>query len=112
VVVDLGLDWLKVLPDNRGSRHQITKAKAWSLRDLGLSKSRCERFSQAKLNSDHSDDGQTEDNGPDSQDTASEGVCFHGPTLFFQAPRVLIERICGSIDGSDKRQKGASDRRE
>lgn len=101
---------LKVLPHNRTSGHQIPNAQAGNLRGLSLdggvlSKSRRQRLTQPNLSHDQSNDGQTNHDEPDSEDAASKGGCFHGPTLAFEAPRVLIERNHAAIDGTDERWK-------
>jgi hypothetical protein len=100
------------LPDNRGSDHQIAKAQAGSLLSFGLGSGvvpvpGSQRPTKPDLSHCQPNDGQTEHDGPDSEDAASEGVCFHGPNLALHAPRVLIERNHSTIDGSDERQKGA-----
>jgi len=102
---------LKVLPHNWRGGHEIANAEAGSLRGLGLSGGvlpipGCQRFTKPDLSYDQPDDGQTEHGDPDSEDAASEGVCFHGPTLSRAAPRVLIERNYSAIDGSDEGEKG------
>jgi hypothetical protein len=85
------------LPNNWGSGHQIAKAQVGSLRGLGLAsgavpESRCQQFTHSDLNSGQADDGQRKHDGPDFEDAASEGVCFHGSNLALHASRVLIER--------------------
>jgi len=104
---------LRPLPHNRGSAHHIAKAQPRSLHYLGLSggvlpKPRGQRLTQFDLNYGQADDGQTEHNGPDSDDVTSNGVCFHGFTLADEAPRVLIDKSRPAIDWSDERQQGAT----
>jgi hypothetical protein len=91
------------LPDDRGGRHQISKAQAGSLRGLGLGGGvlpipGCQRFTKPDLSYHQPDDGQTEHGDPDSEDAANEGVCFHAPTLAPAVPKVLIERNYSAID--------------
>jgi hypothetical protein len=91
------------LPNNLDRGHQIAKAKIRCLRSLVLGggvlpKSRRQRLTQTNLNYGQPDDGQTEHDGPDSEDAASEGVCFHGLTLTPAVPKVLIERNHSAID--------------
>ena len=95
--------------------HQIRYADAWGRRAArlaggGLADSRCQGLSKPDLSYDQPDDGQTQDGGPDSEDAANEGVCFHGPTLAPAAPRVLIERNHSAIDRSDEGPYTASPR--
>jgi hypothetical protein len=97
---------LRVLPHNWRGRHQIAKAQARSLLDLGcgggvLPESRCQRLPKPDLSYDQPYDGQTEYGNPDSEDAANEGVCFHASTLVLPLPRALIERICWFIDAND-----------
>ena len=103
VVVTLAPNGLKVLPHNWRGRHQIAEAQAGSLRGLGLGGGvlpipGCQRFTKPDLSYDQPDDSQTEHGDPDSEDAASEGVCFHGSTLALAAPKVLIERNYSAID--------------
>jgi len=98
---------LKALPRNCASSHQIAKAQVGSLRGLGLGggvmpESRCQRRPHPDLGYGQPEDGQTEHDGPDSEDAASNGVCFHGPTLAIHTQRVLIERNHSAIEGSDE----------
>ena len=107
VVVSLAPNRLKALPHNCASGHQIAKAQVGGLRGLGLGggampESRCQRCAHPDLGYGQPDDGQTEHAGPDSEDAASTGVCFHGPTLSCAAPGVLIEKNHSVIDGSDE----------
>ena len=97
----------RMLSHNWRGRHQIAKAQAGSLLDLGLGGrvlpiSGCQRHTEPDLSYEQHDDGQTKHGGPDSKDAANEVVCFHGPTLVPCRPKVLIERIERLIDGSDE----------
>jgi hypothetical protein len=65
----------------------------------------CQRLTKPDLSYDQADDGQTERDDPDSEDAASAGVCFHGPTLSRAKTRVLIERNHSAIDRSDEGEK-------
>jgi hypothetical protein len=99
-----------VLPHNRASGHEIAKAQVGSLRGLGLGgvvlpESSGQRRAHPDIGYGQPNDGQTEHDGPDSEDAASTGVCFHGPTLAINAPKVLIERNQAVIDGSDESWK-------
>ena len=73
----LAPDGLKVLPHNWRGRHEVANAQAGSLLGLALdgievSIADYERRPQPYLKSDQPDDGQTEHDGPDSEDAASE----------------------------------------
>ena len=114
-MVNLAPNRLKMLPYNGASSHCISKAHVRSLRASGLrgavqSILHCQRFTQTEPNTGHPDDGQAEHDDPDLQDAASMGVCFHGPTLALDAPKVLIERNGFAIDGSDERRKAVDSR--
>jgi hypothetical protein len=75
------------------------------LRGAVYSISHCERFTQTEPNTGHPDDGQTKHDDPDSEDAASNGVCFHGPTLALETPKVLIEKKHRFIHAVDARRK-------
>ena len=94
----MNLATFTILPDNRGGGHEIANAQAGSLLGVALGSSvlpvsACQRRSKSDLNHAQPDEGEAESDNPDSEDFASDGVCFHDPTLSRMAPRVLIERI-------------------
>jgi hypothetical protein len=66
--------------------HYVSKARFWNLRAFGpqasgLSNSHCQSFAQTQPDSSHPNDRQTEQDNPDFQNTTSEGIRFHVPTL-------------------------------
>jgi len=113
VLVTLAPNRLKALPHNRGSGHQIANAKAGGLLGLGWDNIKesiadYEIFPQPELNNGQPDDGEAGSDEADAEEAAGDGVCFHGPTLAPDAPKVLIERNSSAIDGNDEERKGVS----
>ena len=84
------------------AKGDIGSLGASGLKRGGLGRSRRRKFAERERDTHHPNQGETQQDAPDSHDPKCCAVCFHVASLILCRARVLIERFVQFIERSDE----------